>query len=480
MREQIENAQAGGAVNPVEPGAPEVLTVGRIGVDLYPSVDGHPEPLGAPLTTFAPWSSSVAPPPTSRWRRPGSGAARRPHQGRAGPVRRRTCATALAGFGVDPRFVGTAGPADADRLLRARPARGPAAAVLPAARRTGPHAHRGRRPVGPRRRRPAPLGDRHRRERRPRALHPARHAGAPEPARAGARSRWTVLDLDWRPMFWPSPQDARREYARMLEHVDVAVGNRDEVEVAVGTPRPGGGRPAAARPRAWSSSLVKKGGDGVLVATPDAMDTVAPRGSTSSTGSAPATPSAARCATACSRAGTTRGPPDSPTPPVRSSPSGSPAPTRCPRSTSSRRCSPDGGERRDPPQGTAAADPRPRSRRSPTMAQQIRDDAAGTSCWRPGPTARRAVAEAVRRRQRPEGSSRRPRHPLPGGGRPPGARARSASGRRDGDGRPARAARAAADRPVPARRRRGARLARRRRGAAAARRARGQGRRSGR
>jgi 5-dehydro-2-deoxygluconokinase len=55
--------------------------------------------------------------------------------------------------------------------------------------------------------------------------------------------RFTVLDLDWRPMFWPSPLAARREYVRMLQFVTVAVGNRDEVEVAVGTRDPEEGAP---------------------------------------------------------------------------------------------------------------------------------------------------------------------------------------------------------------------------------------------
>jgi acetolactate synthase small subunit len=47
-----------------------------------------------------------------------------------------------------------------------------------------------------------------------------------------------VLDLDWRPMFWSSPEQASTEYDAMLDHVTVAVGNRAEVEVAVGTSDP--------------------------------------------------------------------------------------------------------------------------------------------------------------------------------------------------------------------------------------------------
>jgi len=96
------------------------------------------------------------------------------------------------------------------------------------------------------------------------------HRGRPAPG------RWTVLDLDWRPMFWPSPEDARREYELMLEHVNVVVGNRSEVEVAVGTAEP---EEAARRllARGVEIAFVKKGGDGVLVATADGMTTVPPR-----------------------------------------------------------------------------------------------------------------------------------------------------------------------------------------------------------
>lgn len=96
------------------------------------------------------------------------------------------------------------------------------------------------------------------------------HRGRPD----SSACRWTVLDLDWRAMFWPSPQDARREYERLLENVTVAVGNRAEVEVAVGTADP---EEAARRllDRGVEIALVKKGADGVLVATARGMTTVA-------------------------------------------------------------------------------------------------------------------------------------------------------------------------------------------------------------
>jgi 5-dehydro-2-deoxygluconokinase len=42
----------------------------------------------------------------------------------------------------------------------------------------------------------------------------------------------TVLDLDYRPMFWDSREEARRWVQEALEHVDVAAGNLDEWETA--------------------------------------------------------------------------------------------------------------------------------------------------------------------------------------------------------------------------------------------------------
>jgi 5-dehydro-2-deoxygluconokinase len=48
----------------------------------------------------------------------------------------------------------------------------------------------------------------------------------------------TVLDLDYRPMFWPSLQTARHWVQQALPHVTVAVGNLDECEVAVGEREP--------------------------------------------------------------------------------------------------------------------------------------------------------------------------------------------------------------------------------------------------
>src|SRR3954451_8081830 len=48
----------------------------------------------------------------------------------------------------------------------------------------------------------------------------------------------TVLDLDYRPMFWSSAEEAHRHVRAAVEHADVAVGNREECEVAIGEHEP--------------------------------------------------------------------------------------------------------------------------------------------------------------------------------------------------------------------------------------------------
>jgi 5-dehydro-2-deoxygluconokinase len=248
----------------------ELLTVGRIGVDLYPEQSGVPL---AQVQTFAKslggTASNVA-----------VGAAR---LGRRSAVLTKVgpdgfgdyIRTALTGFGVDTRFVGTAtelltpvvfcalDPPEDPPLLFYRLPIAPdltltkddvpwdAVRDVPVFWVTGTGV----------------------------SVQPSRtthhemleHRGRPEPG----SNRWTVLDLDWRAMFWPSPEDARREYATLLEHATVAVGNRDEVEVAVGTRDP---ETAARRllDAGIELALVKKGAEGVLVATREGMTTVPP------------------------------------------------------------------------------------------------------------------------------------------------------------------------------------------------------------
>ena len=73
----------------------------------------------------------------------------------------------------------------------------------------------------------------------------------------------TVLDLDYRPMFWDSREQARHWIQQALPHVTVAVGNLDECDTAVGEREP----LAAARALhefGVGLAIVKQGPKGVL------------------------------------------------------------------------------------------------------------------------------------------------------------------------------------------------------------------------
>jgi 5-dehydro-2-deoxygluconokinase len=247
----------------------EVLTVGRVGVDLYPEQQG---PL-ADVRTFAKSLGGTA-------TNVAVGAAR---LGRRTAVLTKVgddgfgafVRTALAGFGVDPTYVGTSAdlhtpvvfcelnppedppllfyrdPIAPDLTLTSADVPWDVVVEVPLLWVTGTGV----------------------------SVEPARGTQLEMLARRGrpasGTGRHTVLDLDWRPMFWPSPEHARAEYEAMLEHVDVVVGNRAEAEVAVGTADP----VEAARlllDRGVELAMIKKGGEGVLVATEAGMTTVAP------------------------------------------------------------------------------------------------------------------------------------------------------------------------------------------------------------
>ena len=84
------------------------------------------------------------------------------------------------------------------------------------------------------------------------------------------RRTHTVLDLDWRPQFWAGPDAATAELDRVLEHVTMAIGNRAECEVAVGETDPDRAADALID-RGLTAAVVKLGGEGVLIATADGM-----------------------------------------------------------------------------------------------------------------------------------------------------------------------------------------------------------------
>lgn len=89
------------------------------------------------------------------------------------------------------------------------------------------------------------------------------------------RAPLTVLDLDYRPMFWSSPDAARAEVGRALEHVTVAVGNREECEIAVGETDPQRAADALLD-RGIELAIVKQGPRGVLAKTREETVEVAP------------------------------------------------------------------------------------------------------------------------------------------------------------------------------------------------------------
>ena len=106
------------------------------------------------------------------------------------------------------------------------------------------------------------------------AEEPSRSA-AMEALRLRERKAHTVIDLDYRPMFWESPEQAAEFISPVIDLCTVAVGNKDECEIAVGTRDP---QEAADRmlERGVSMAIVKQGGDGVLVATADSRTVIDP------------------------------------------------------------------------------------------------------------------------------------------------------------------------------------------------------------
>jgi 5-dehydro-2-deoxygluconokinase len=73
----------------------------------------------------------------------------------------------------------------------------------------------------------------------------------------------TVLDLDYRPMFWESAEHATAQVQAALPHVTVALGNREECEVAVGETDPQAAAKAL-RATGVELAIVKQGPAGVL------------------------------------------------------------------------------------------------------------------------------------------------------------------------------------------------------------------------
>lgn len=92
---------------------------------------------------------------------------------------------------------------------------------------------------------------------------------------ARGRKPLTILDLDYRTMFWESPELATREVEKALGKVTVAVGNKEECEVAVGETEPHRAADALLD-RGIELAIVKQGPKGVLAKTKDQSVEVPP------------------------------------------------------------------------------------------------------------------------------------------------------------------------------------------------------------
>src|SRR4051812_8394592 len=104
-----------------------------------------------------------------------------------------------------------------------------------------------------------------------------------EPSRAAHHAAWdergraplTVLDLDYRAVFWRDPNEARDQVREAVRHATVAVGNVEECEIATGESDP----ERAARALLATGvelAVVKQGARGVFAMTADEQVNVGP------------------------------------------------------------------------------------------------------------------------------------------------------------------------------------------------------------
>jgi len=236
---------------------PEVLTVGRVSVDLYP------EQIGVALADVRTFRKMLGGSPTNV-------AVAAARLGRRAAVVTKVgddpfgkyVRRALAGFGVDASRVGTHPslrtplafceifPPDRFPLLFYRAPKAPdlelaaddldagEAAVVPLLWTTGTG-------LSEEPSRSTTLAALARRERRPITVH----------------------DLDYRAVFWPSPEDAARWNREAVSHATVVVGNAAEVAVTLGEELPAERAAQAVRRLGPELAVVKLGEEGVLGAS---------------------------------------------------------------------------------------------------------------------------------------------------------------------------------------------------------------------
>lgn len=232
----------------------DVITIGRVGVDLYP------EQIGVALAEVRSFAKSLGGSPTNV----AVAVARLGH--RVAVITKvgddpfgAYVRDALRGFGVDARWVGTdprhrtpivfceIHPPDRFPLLFYREPKAPDLEITAAELDLEAIAR-------------VPL------------LWTCGTALSQEPSRTAtlaalATARQArIHDLDHRPMFWSSTADARTAAHEAIAHATVVIGNPEEVEMAVGTSEPDAAAEAllALGPEIV---VVKRGGDGVLART---------------------------------------------------------------------------------------------------------------------------------------------------------------------------------------------------------------------
>jgi 5-dehydro-2-deoxygluconokinase len=80
------------------------------------------------------------------------------------------------------------------------------------------------------------------------------------------RAEHTILDLDYRPMFWDSANSASAQIEAVIEHVTGVVGNLEECEVATGEIAPHRAADALLE-RGITLAIIKQGARGVFAKT---------------------------------------------------------------------------------------------------------------------------------------------------------------------------------------------------------------------
>jgi len=89
------------------------------------------------------------------------------------------------------------------------------------------------------------------------------------------RSQHTILDLDYRPSLWASPAEATAMAQRAIARANIVVGNREECEIALGISDPDAAADALLA-MGVRLAIIKLGGDGALMATAEERVRVAP------------------------------------------------------------------------------------------------------------------------------------------------------------------------------------------------------------